>query len=131
MKLTTVSILWQGKPISKMKTFGRLNCVLCMKEKLEIIKANNVDKNLKLRKLVNSSNEIYGACRHWPKFHRFAISQTSSTDVGLTISKRSETQKLYDLPICSYPELNHTETPVCDPCCLLIEENNDCFAIDL
>ena len=42
-KLAKVSILWQGKPISNMKTFGKLNCSLCMKERLSIIKALKVD----------------------------------------------------------------------------------------
>ena len=49
-KLMKVSILWQGKPISNMKTFGKLNCSLCMKESVSIIKALKVDKNLKTKK---------------------------------------------------------------------------------
>ena len=44
-KLAKVSILWQGKPISNMKTFGKLNCSLCMKERLSKIKALNWIKN--------------------------------------------------------------------------------------
>ena len=47
--LMKVSILWQGKPISNMKTFGKLNCILCMKERLAIFKAKNLIKLLKLK----------------------------------------------------------------------------------
>ena len=60
-KLAKVSILWQGKPISNVKTFGKLNCSLCMKERLSIIKALKVGKNLNIRNVIKSNNEIYGA----------------------------------------------------------------------
>ena len=43
-EITRVSILWQGNPISSMKTFGKINCNLCMMERLEIIKAMREDK---------------------------------------------------------------------------------------
>ena len=74
-KLMKVSILWQGKAISNMKTFGKLNCTLCMRERMELLKAKNLDKMSKIKNLINSSTEVYGACRHKPKFHRFAIFQ--------------------------------------------------------
>ena len=32
-------IIWQGNPISCMKTFGKLDCLLCMRERIEILKA--------------------------------------------------------------------------------------------
>ena len=41
-EITRVSILWQGNPISSMKTFGRVNCNLCMMERLEILKAERL-----------------------------------------------------------------------------------------
>jgi hypothetical protein len=31
-------ILWKGNPISVVKTFGKATCVLCNRERLEIIK---------------------------------------------------------------------------------------------
>ena len=34
-----IEILWHGNPISCTKSFGRLTCSLCMKERLEIMKA--------------------------------------------------------------------------------------------
>ena len=66
-------IVWQGNPISMMKTFGALHCSLCMKERCQIVK----EKFTKNNKLINSCNEIHGACRHEPRFHRFKISSSS------------------------------------------------------
>ena len=100
-KLMKVSILWQGRPISNMKTFGKLNCTLCMSERLEILKAKRLDKILNSNKMINSSNEIYGACRHKPKFHRFSCSQTSSTDEGLKSPKRGAKKSLFNSPFNS------------------------------
>ena len=76
----TMSILWKGNPISCVKSFGKLKCSLCMKERLEILKAlgDNSEK-----RLINSNNELYGACRHKPKFHRYTTTTNSSTDDGL------------------------------------------------
>jgi hypothetical protein len=71
----TCKILWQGNPINVVKTFGTRNCALCNKERLEILKHSM--KNPK--SLINSCNEIYGACRHNPKFHRYN-SRSPSTD---------------------------------------------------
>jgi hypothetical protein len=35
----------------------------------------------KLKTLINACSEIYGACRHKPRFHRYSsIEQTPSTD---------------------------------------------------
>ena len=50
-----------------------------MKEKLEILKA--LGDNAKKR-LINSNNELYGACKHRLKFHRFTNTTNSSTDKG-------------------------------------------------
>ena len=82
-EITRVSILWQGNPISSMKTFGRVNCNLCMMERLEILKAERIDRLKGEGKLINSSNEFYGACRHRTKFHRYRIFKNLiSTDEG-------------------------------------------------
>ena len=71
----TNSILWQGNPISVVKTFGSLKCALCAKEKLEIFKQSRENPTL----LINSCNELYGACRHKPKFHTY-VKADPSTD---------------------------------------------------
>jgi hypothetical protein len=72
------SVLWQGNPINVVKTFGTPNCALCNRERIEILKQSKKDPN----SLINSCNEIYGACRHHPKFHRY-ISRSPSTDESI------------------------------------------------
>jgi len=77
-KITEHETTWQGNPISVVKTFGTLHCTLCMKERCEITKAK-LEKN---NQIVNSCNEIHGACRHKPRFHRFT-NKSSSADEPL------------------------------------------------
>ena len=121
-----VSILWQGKPISSMKTFRKLNCNLCMNERLQILNASQADKLLKTKKLINSSTEIYGLCRHKPKFHRYALLQKSSTDEGLTSPKRSDKDRLLG-------SLTHDDygTQICVLCSPLVKKNNSVLVVDL
>ena len=61
-------ILSSVKPIGAMKTFGKPECTLCMKERLSIL--DFIRK--KSVHVMNSCSEIYGACRHKTRFHRFA-----------------------------------------------------------
>ena len=63
----TNRILWHGNPLSAVKSFGTWNCSLCNRERLEILKVSRKSPE----RLINSCNEIYGACRHKPKFHRY------------------------------------------------------------
>jgi hypothetical protein len=83
-RLMKFQILWQGNPISCMKTFGKLNCALCMRERVEILRAHQQEKD----KLINSNKEIFGACRHKTKFHRFLREnrtvKPTSTDDGVS-----------------------------------------------
>ena len=74
-----MDILWKGNPITCVKSFGKINCSLCMKERLLILNAlgDKMDK----KRLINSNNELYGACRHKPKFHRYTT-YNSSADEG-------------------------------------------------
>ena len=78
-----MEIIWQGNPISCMKTFRQLNCRLCMRERLEILKMGKKEP----RKLINSRSEIYGACRHKPRFHRYFMNGPTSADEGLKSRK--------------------------------------------
>jgi GIY-YIG catalytic domain len=55
----TCTILWQANPHSAVKTFGTTRCILCSRERLEIVKMHRFKPEL----LINSCNEIYGACR--------------------------------------------------------------------
>ena len=77
----TCSILWQGNPITAMKTFTTPKCQLCMKERLII--ARKWIKNP--GNLINSCSEIYGKCRHNPKFHQFQVTGTDELCEKVTI----------------------------------------------
>ena len=63
-----LDVLWQGNPLSCVKTFKTPKCRLCTMERLFILKLTASKKI----SLVNSRSEIYGACRQNPKFHRFS-----------------------------------------------------------
>jgi hypothetical protein len=71
-KMMKVKIVWQGNVISCMKSFGKLNCSLCMRERIEILRTIRQEE----WKIMNNCNEIYGACRHKPRFHRFLKEHT-------------------------------------------------------
>ena len=75
-KIVRIETLWKGNPISCMKSFGKMTCSLCMKERLYILRAMRKEPG----KLINSSNEIYGACRHLTRFHRYTNNYLTSTD---------------------------------------------------
>ncbi len=81
-KMMKVKIVWQGNAISCMKSFGKLNCSLCMQERIEILCTIHQEE----WKIINHCNEIYGACRHKTRFHRFLKEHTdvknTSTDDG-------------------------------------------------
>ena len=63
---TTIEILWQGSPFHCMKTYGRLNCKLCMAERVAILRACWKHPT----KLLNAHVMNYEACRHVAKLHR-------------------------------------------------------------
>jgi predicted GIY-YIG superfamily endonuclease len=67
-------ILWQGDPISCVKTFGTKSCKLCNQERLAILKLTRKTPTL----AINTCTEIYGACRHRPRFHRFNTSSKNA-----------------------------------------------------
>jgi hypothetical protein len=74
-----VDILWQGDPLSCVKTFGTRDCKLCSKERYARITLTHATPNL----AINKCNEVHGACcQHKPRFHRFNHSGNvnSSTD---------------------------------------------------
>jgi len=87
---TTCSIIWQGNPISVVKTFATKNCALCAKERLEILKQSRSNPQL----FINSNNEIYGACRDRPRFHRHVKQITPSTDESINDERASPTHKV-------------------------------------
>ena len=65
-EILDVDILWEGNPISVCKSFGKDSCSLCMKERILILRENKKDRC----RVINTNNEMYGACRHKPRFHR-------------------------------------------------------------
>eukprot|EP00957_Ditylum_brightwellii_P041569 3148463-Ditylum_brightwellii.AAC.1 len=60
-------IIWQANPISCVETFKTNACRLCTKEHLEIPKLPANPDNT----LIDYGSELFGSCRHNPKFHRF------------------------------------------------------------
>jgi len=72
----TCSIIWQDNPISVVKTFATKNCDMCAKERIAILKQSRSNPHL----LINSNNEIYGACGHRQRFHRYVKQTTPSND---------------------------------------------------
>ena len=76
-------VVWQGNPISAVKTFKTPHCALCNRERLEILKRSRQKPHL----LINSCSEIFGGCRHNPQFHRYS-KQISADD-----SKKDERVK--------------------------------------
>jgi hypothetical protein len=77
-------VIWQGNPISAVKTFKTPHCILCNRERLEILKRSKKTPHL----LINSCSEIFGGCRHNPLFHRYNNRNTSADD-----SKKDEKVK--------------------------------------
>ena len=80
-------IIWQGNPISSIKTFKNLNCSLHPKECLEICKAMKLDKKNQCKFLINSLNELHGGCGHNPKFHRHCHICPQSADEAFAAEK--------------------------------------------
>ena len=90
-EITRVIVLWQGNPIPSMKAFDKINCNLCMMVRLKILKATREDRLKGYKKLIKSSNDFYGACRHRTKFHRYRTFKKSiSTDEGAKSPERSK-----------------------------------------
>ena len=96
--LVKMSILWGGKPISCNKSFGRLNCYLCMHERISILESIRKDWKTGVRKCINNNSEIYGSCWHKPRFHRFSSCNLSSADDGRSPEKSEQVQTPLSLP---------------------------------
>jgi len=84
----TCSII--GKPISAVNTFATKKCALCAKERIAILKQSRSNPHL----LINSNNEIYGACRYRPHFHRYAKQTTPNTDESINDERASPTHQV-------------------------------------
>ena len=62
-----IEVLSKVNPIGSMKTWGKPSCTLCTKERSEIVSRSR----RRYGNLINACSEIYGACRHNLRFHRF------------------------------------------------------------
>ena len=71
-----LGILWSGKMIGCMKSFGRLGCRLCAEEKLAILRAHR-DPSVEL---MNSITDIYEPCRHRARFHKLEYCRPCADD---------------------------------------------------
>ena len=85
----TSKILWQGSSISTVNSFGTAHCQLCNRERLEILKRSKKDPN----NLINSCNEIFGACRHQTRFHKYVKADTS-TDEATPLAEKVTPRKV-------------------------------------
>ena len=101
-KKVKVTILWQGNSISYNKSFGKLKCSLCMKERLKILSFQRENSNL----IINSNSEFYGACRHRPKFYRYAPTTPLSVLMTNNSSERVPFPSFSNISttICTYVE---------------------------
>jgi hypothetical protein len=68
------SILWQGDPFSCSKTFGKLSCKLCQKERVALLRHSCMDES----NMLNDRSELHGSCHHTARFHRLFM--RSGTD---------------------------------------------------
>ena len=66
-EIMNVEILSLLNPFSCVKQFQQPSCRLCMVERITII--TEMRKNRKA--MINANSEIFGACRHRTRFHRY------------------------------------------------------------
>jgi len=86
----TCSVIWQGNPISAVKTFATKNCALCAKERIAIVKQSR--SNLQL--LLNSNNKICDTCRHRPRLHMHVKQTSPDADESINDERVSPTREV-------------------------------------
>ena len=69
-------IIWKGERIKCTKTHKKLSCVLCMKERLEILRRWRKDKT----RLINDRHEMFGPCQCSTRFHQFTRTAANTDD---------------------------------------------------
>ena len=77
-----------------MKTFGKFNCKLCMNERIAI------------KKPINTNSEIYGACGHRQKFHRYTCCLPSAEEEQLS-SKRDKMEGCEGNPLVPFIDITN------------------------
>ena len=66
-KLVRHEVLWEGNPLSCVKTYGTKQCTLCAEEKYAIW--SETGRNFKY--CLNKRKEIFSKCAHNVYFHHF------------------------------------------------------------
>ena len=77
-------VLHRSNTISTMKTIGTDQCKLCTDEKIRILK-NNRDSGTNL---INKCSEVFSACRHQTKFHRFPSHNNGTDETSYSLVER-------------------------------------------
>jgi len=65
-------VVYQGNPLSTVRSFGTSKCRICMQERIEFLKCS-FDPSVKM---MNSRSEIHSMCLHKPEFHRFSADES-------------------------------------------------------
>ena len=95
----------QGSPVYYNKSFGELNCSLCMHEQLIIFRHSRRNPT----QIINTSTKFYGACRHKPRFHRYPNNYTLlSTD-----DKRNSSERVEATGVNNTPNSNENTPALC------------------
>jgi hypothetical protein len=102
------------------KTFGRKSCALCAVKGVEILKITRNEQYLS----INFCHEIYGACRHKPRFHRYpnptSLNKPSTDDpaqAGERVARSNDSQSTpswdpsFDIPSDGITPTNSTLAP--------------------
>ena len=66
--LVEVKPIWQGDPLSVMKSFRTRSSGLCNEERIQILKTRNRQPN----NVINTRIDLMRGCHHTPKFHRYS-----------------------------------------------------------
>lgn len=86
--LMMFEVLWTGNAIKTVNTFGSEYCKLCEQERLYLISEMLGKSHCKL---INKTDEIFGACRHKPSFHcYFRTTGISHTHFALMSDNEKE-----------------------------------------
>ena len=75
--MTKVELLWQGDPLTLQKSFGKLHCRLCMKERIVNLKY----KWCQPCEVLNSSQQdVMEPCKHVASFPRLRMGNIGADD---------------------------------------------------
>jgi len=112
--------IWQGDPLSCVRTFGTKSCKLCFREKIAILELIRKHPS----KAINVRNEIHGACRHKPRFHRFIKRNMYSTDESSEDENRPSSTTSTDTSEFDFIDIDETrQAEPDDPKDILCEAN--------